>query len=163
MNTINELFKIDGKGLVSTDIYNAICKVMPIVSVDVVLFNSMGCVLLLKRQIYPLKGTWCLPGSGIKIGEYPIDTVKRSVREETGIVIQEVHEVCSQTFMFEGKQNISIVHYAFVASKPIVKLDFQHSDSCWFKADNLPKMNEVIRSCILKSELKHREDLGKRW
>jgi len=144
--------KSDENGWFGQGVYDAICHCIPIPSVDVVLFDSKDRVLLLKRQIFPLKGTWCLAGCGIKLGEHPIDTVKRAIKTEVGIdlsTVSIIQEVCSQTFIFKGKQNISIVHYAVVDRRVDVKLDWQHDKSGWFSVDKLPsKMSEDVIYCI---------------
>jgi ADP-ribose pyrophosphatase YjhB (NUDIX family) len=144
--------KPNKNGWFEEGIYDAICHCIPIPSVDVVLFDLNDNVLLLKRKIFPLKGTWCLAGCGIRLGEYPIDTVKRALRTEVGVDLSEVsiiQEVCSQTFMFKGKQNISIVHYAVVNGQTNIKLDWQHDKSEWFSVDKLPsKMSKDVIYCI---------------
>jgi len=42
-------------------------------------------VLLVKRKREPNKGTWMLPAGFIDFGEHPEETVKREIKEETGL------------------------------------------------------------------------------
>jgi ADP-ribose pyrophosphatase YjhB (NUDIX family) len=144
--------KPDENGWFEHGVYDAICHCIPIPSVDVVLFDLNDEILLLKRKIFPLKGTWCLAGCGIRLGEYPSDTVKRALKTEAGIdlsVVSVIKEVCSHTFMFKGKQNISIVHYAIVDRHSDIKLDWQHDKSGWFSLDKLPlKISNDVIYCI---------------
>ena len=44
-----------------------------------------GNILLTRRAINPFKGFWCVPGGRIENGEPAMDSVKREVKEETGL------------------------------------------------------------------------------
>lgn len=48
----------------------------------VVVLNSTQEVLLLRRRD---NGTWCFPGGKVEIGETPIASAYREVKEETGL------------------------------------------------------------------------------
>lgn len=50
--------------------------------------DSRGRILLTKRNKEPMKGYWVLPGGGVKFGETIEDTVKREIKEETGLDIE---------------------------------------------------------------------------
>jgi 8-oxo-dGTP diphosphatase len=43
------------------------------------------CVLLVKRARAPFAGLWSLPGGKTEVNEAPRDTVRRELKEETGI------------------------------------------------------------------------------
>lgn len=44
-------------------------------------------ILLTRRAHEPWEGWWCAPGGFCELGEHPIETVEREVREETGIEV----------------------------------------------------------------------------
>lgn len=46
-------------------------------------------ILLTKRNIFPEKGKWCLPGGHIGIGETASKSLKREVKEETGLELKK--------------------------------------------------------------------------
>jgi putative (di)nucleoside polyphosphate hydrolase len=57
------------------------------VGVGAVIMNQEGKVLALERRDIP--GEWQMPQGGLKVGESPKGAVKREIREETGIEIEE--------------------------------------------------------------------------
>lgn len=59
----------------------------PLVGVGVVVLNSQGEVLLIKRGKPPRAGEWSIPGGMIDLGERLEEAARREVREECGITI----------------------------------------------------------------------------
>ena len=57
----------------------------PIPATCLVVVNAKNQVLLVKRDIEPKKGQWCLPGGFIELGEAPEDGALRELSEETGL------------------------------------------------------------------------------
>ena len=53
------------------------------------LFNDQGQILLCKHT-YRRPHPWGLPGGHIKSGEEPADSVRRELREETGLSVQDI-------------------------------------------------------------------------
>lgn len=46
-------------------------------------------VIMVKRNRDPYKGTWMFPAGFVDYGEHPEDTLKREVREETGLEVMK--------------------------------------------------------------------------
>jgi 8-oxo-dGTP diphosphatase len=60
-----------------------------LVAVGGMIFNDQG-QLLLCEHTYRRLHSWGLPGGDLKPGEDPVDGIKREIREETGLTVQEV-------------------------------------------------------------------------
>ena len=60
--------------------------ITPLLTVDVVLFDARGRVLLIKRGHPPFKGAYALPGGFVDVGETVEAAARRELLEETGIV-----------------------------------------------------------------------------
>jgi 8-oxo-dGTP diphosphatase len=60
--------------------------ITPLLTVDVVLFDARGRVLLIKRGHPPFKGGYALPGGFVDVGETVEAAARRELLEETGIV-----------------------------------------------------------------------------
>ena len=58
----------------------------PLLTVDVVLFDARGRVLLIKRGHPPFKGAYALPGGFVDVGETVEAAARRELLEETGVV-----------------------------------------------------------------------------
>src|SRR3989344_4615050 len=48
--------------------------------------NLQPCVLMVRRNREPFKGTWMFPAGFLEWGEHPEDTLIRELREETGLI-----------------------------------------------------------------------------
>ncbi len=142
------------KGWIEPEKYNEICGLIPIVSVDVAVFRGDN-LLLLKRQMPPIVGTWCLPGGGIRLGENPYMTASRELEEETGIKVvgNFVYADGVVTYLFGYKQNIGIGMVTQLIDCPSIKMDGEHDDYGWFNIFDLPEqideqMLAQIKNCI---------------
>jgi 8-oxo-dGTP diphosphatase len=58
----------------------------PALTVDCVVFDARGRVLLIRRKNEPFKGFYALPGGFVEIGETVEAACRRELHEETGIV-----------------------------------------------------------------------------
>ena len=68
--------------------YLKIFKRVPRATVDVIVFNGRGEVLLAKRDIPPHKGSWHIPGGMVAYGERVAQAAVRKIKEETGLKIK---------------------------------------------------------------------------
>ena len=69
----------------------------PVPATCLVVINKNDQVLLVKRNVPPKVGLWCLPGGFIELEESPEASALRELEEETGLIgeIQSLHGVIS--------------------------------------------------------------------
>ncbi len=57
----------------------------PALSVDAILFDQQGRLLLIRREYPPFQGQYALPGGFVEYGETVEAAVQRELEEETGV------------------------------------------------------------------------------
>ncbi len=125
-----------------------IVSATPLVSVDLLMRNGAGDVLLGRRRNRPCQGYWFAPGGVITKNELIRDAVKRVAAEELGIGIGFEEARFRGVFEhlydenFLGEPDIS-THYIVLAyefrwpkESPLV-LDDQHSEAKWWRIEKL--------------------------
>ena len=62
----------------------------PAITVDAVVFDPEGKLLLIRRKNPPYQGQYALPGGFVEVGETTEQAVARELLEETGLVAEMV-------------------------------------------------------------------------
>ena len=130
--------------MIPTDQYQGIIEVLPILCVDVIITNTRGEYLLLKRANEPRKGQWWVIGGRLLKGETLEEAVVRKVWEETSLHVEAVHpigyyEAVSQENPFglaPRLHGVSVVFSTLVDDGLPVRLDDQSLD--WKFSKDLP-------------------------
>jgi 8-oxo-dGTP diphosphatase len=65
----------------------------PKLTVDAVVFDSAGRLLLIKRKSPPFQGCYALPGGFVEYGETVEEAAHRELKEETGVTAKTQHLV----------------------------------------------------------------------
>ena len=114
-------------------------------SVAVIITNRDGKVLLLEHFLRPGSG-WGIPGGFINFGEQPEEAVRRELREETGLELENLRMLRVRTL----NRHIEMLFRAetgetgAVKSREIRSLD-------WFAPDDMPpEMSPVQRATVEK-------------
>lgn len=117
------------------------------VSVAAIIFNNKGEVLLLNHILRP-KFNWGMPGGFVNHGEQPENALRRELREETGIELENVRMIRVRTI----NGHIEILFRAEGKGKAEVK-SHEISDVGWFNADNLPERLSEVQKVIIQKLL----------
>ena len=59
------------------------------INANAIITNSQNEILFIKLKKGPYSGSLCIPGGGINPGELSHETIKREIKEETGIELDE--------------------------------------------------------------------------
>ena len=130
--------------MIPTEQYHRIIEVLPILCVDVIVTNTRGEYLLIRRANEPLKGEWWVIGGRVLKGETLEQAAVRKVLEETSLNVQAVHpvgyyEALSQEnpFGLDSRLHaVSVVFSTVVDDRQQIRLDDQSMD--WKYARELP-------------------------
>lgn len=113
------------------------------VSVAAIIVNDSQEVLLL-NHVFRAGLSWGIPGGFIKAGEQPETAVRREIREETGLELENIKLIRLRTH----NQHIEILFSASPVGAARAR-SFEISDLRWFKADEMPeKMNQVQKQIV---------------
>ncbi len=67
--------------------------ITPLLTVDCIVFDAKGRVLLIRRGRPPFEGHYALPGGFVDVGETVEDACRRELLEETGVTVGRLHLV----------------------------------------------------------------------
>jgi len=135
--------------MIKQSLYKKIQEVLPICCVDLVIKNSQGEFLLVKRKNRPAKGQWWVVGGRVKKGERLEKAVLRKAKEETGLDVVLKKQLGAKETIFRkgpfGKNvhTINIIFLVKTKGKKKIKLDSQSADFKWFK-----KINPIWHSYV---------------
>ena len=103
------------------------------------IIDNQNRVLLLQRAKDEVQAAfdWEIPGGRIELGEDPKQGLIREVFEETGIKIEILHPIETDSFTRKDNQQITMVIYLCKAISSEVKLSEEHSAFEWVPLEKL--------------------------
>jgi len=105
------------------------------VTAGAVIFNDRGQVLLLKHRFRAGSG-WGLPGGFLERGEQPIEALRRELREEIGLEVDDVEVIAARSF---SKPKQVEVLFRARANADVKSLTIEVERAEWFTLDSLPE------------------------
>jgi len=115
------------------------------VTVDAVIFNKLATsvkILLIKRKNDPFKDDWALPGGFLEEKESFETGAKRELKEETGLVIENLIELNTYGEVNRDPRGrtISIAFVGFLKKEAKIKAGDDAKEAKWFELYNLPEL-----------------------
>lgn len=117
------------------------------VSAAAVVTNEEGQVLLLNHILRPDSG-WGIPGGFIDRGEQPEETLRREIREETGLELEDVRMYRVRTL----GRHIEVIFTARGVGTPKV-MSREITELAWFDVDKMPAEMSVDQQFLVKNAL----------
>lgn len=104
------------------------------VTAGAVITDASGRVLLLKHRFRPGTG-WGMPGGFIEAGEQPDEALRRELREEVGLELEELQLFTTRAF--KSPRQVEIVFTARAVGDTD-QLSFEIQKAVWFSPNDLP-------------------------
>ncbi|HQU81562.1 MAG TPA: NUDIX hydrolase [Pyrinomonadaceae bacterium] len=119
------------------------------VSVAAVITNDEGKVLLLEHILRP-KWSWAIPGGFIEQAEQPETAIKREIKEETDLELENLQMLRVRTI----NRHVEMLFRANANGE--VKINPNEiTDFGWFDFDELPENVSPVQKVLLEKVLKN--------
>lgn len=105
------------------------------VTAGALIFNRSGQILLLKHRFRAGSG-WGLPGGFLEAGEQPIDALRRELREELDLQIEDVEIFTARSFRKPKQVEVLFRGRAHGSVTPRT-MEVERAE--WFSLDALPE------------------------
>jgi 8-oxo-dGTP diphosphatase len=119
------------------------------VTAGAIITDSRGRVLLLKHRFRPGTG-WGMPGGFMEKGEQPEDALRRELREEVGLEVDQLKVFTTRAFRVPNQ--VEIVFRCQAIGDPD-RLNFEIQKAAWFSPDDLPKELPNDQARLIKRAL----------
>lgn len=122
--------------------FREIERLMPLASLNAIIVDSKGRVLVMKRNNEPAKGLYWFPGGRIKMGQSFEEALEEQIKEETGLEWSEVEvlKVASvSSSVFGTRHTVEINFLLRKLSSSEIRLDQEHSDFKWLKPEEFDR------------------------
>jgi len=114
--------------------------------VKCIIQDNQGKILMLRKN-FAYKG-WVFPGGAIRQGEKPVDAIRREIKEDLGITLENVHELGS---FFQRVHYRKETMYCFSAITSSLVTDFNKEkieEVGWFERTQLPPLSPISQSVM---------------
>ena len=139
----------------------------PITTVGALIFNSKNEVLMLRTHKWSNK--WGIPGGKIKFGETSEAALRREIKEETNLKVNQINFVlvqdCIHSKEFYRDAHFVLLNYTCrVVGKPNVKLNHEAQEFRWLKLADAKKLklNKPTKILLEAVGEKRKAESGKR-
>lgn len=137
--------------MLSKELFKKVIASTPLLSIDLIVRNTAGSILLGRRINRPAKNFWFVPGGRVLKDETLEDAFIRLIKVELGLddVISNFKGVYQHFYKDNFSEESFTTHYIVLAYEITVNCELaslpveQHSDYKWFSISELLNNDEV--------------------
>ena len=132
--------------------FTQIIKNTPLISIDLIIENSEGKILLGKRLNKPAQNDWFVPGGRIFKDEKLDEAFSRTTTSEIGVALKRgeieflglyEHFYADNAFNDEFSTHYIVLAHKFQVNEAEIKLNNQHEAYQWFDVQKLLSRDDV--------------------
>jgi ADP-ribose pyrophosphatase YjhB (NUDIX family) len=112
----------------------------PVPATCVIVTNTIGELVLVKRGVEPKIGWWCLPGGFIELGEDPEQGALRELSEETGLAAEHALLLGVCTTSSADYHSVLMIGYVVDHFSGTLVPGDDATDAQWFNKDTMPPL-----------------------
>ena len=144
---------IEGRRRLVCEACNQLIYENPIPATCVVVTTGQSRLLLVKRNVEPKIGWWCLPGGFMELGETPKEAALRELSEETGISgrIDRLLGVCADSS--PQYDTVLMVGYLAGHNGGEPKAGDDAEEVRWFSIDEIPPIAFTSHQYFIRKAL----------
>jgi 8-oxo-dGTP diphosphatase len=132
----------------------------------VIIVDTEGRVLAVKRSARDRRraNCWDLPGGNFEKGERLSESIRREVKEEVSIEIDDLRTVYADSFKAETDTEVDMIAIIYSAKYTggEIKLSHEHSECKWVSADEFMNLETGEDNGLLKAAVREWVKLGVR-
>lgn len=157
----------DGRERMNCVSCNKIAYENPVPATAAVVFNESGELLLVKRNVEPKSGEWCLPGGFVEIGETPEECCIRELEEETGLIGDIGAIIASVPGTNPFYKAVIVTGFSITGYRGELKAGDDADESKFFKLSEIPTVafrshREILESFINRERYRIDKSILKR-
>jgi ADP-ribose pyrophosphatase YjhB (NUDIX family) len=132
---------------------------LPVVTVGALIFNAEGQALMIRTKKW--SHLWGIPGGKIKFGERSVEALRREIKEETGLEIENIKFVfvqdCIHSKEFYRDAHFVLLNYTCrCVGEPRVQLNDEAQEFRWVGVDSalameLNQPTRILIETVLKT------------
>lgn len=114
------------------------------VSQKAIIFNKDKFLILKRGETAPSNpNKWDLPGGDVDFGENAYDSIKREIKEETGLIIDKLEPYDVYSKINDIGNFWATIAYKGETNQENVQLSYEHSDYKWVNYEEAQQLDIV--------------------
>lgn len=138
------------KGWISQDLYDRICRVMPIPCADLAVFFNRKLLLLKRAKGVVDSGSWWIPGGRILKGESSEAAALRECKEETGLEVEVRKLIGVEDYRDHKVHHVSLVYLGKSMSDQVILDCEEHSEYKWVDSGEAVSLLSLPRAQLVR-------------
>ena len=121
--------------------------VTKVITSAVIIKDSKALILKRGKDEFPFPGLWEIPGGKKELGEDWETSLKREIKEETGLAVRAIMVINVFSYLIETEDDIrdaTEINFLVKVTGGELKISKEHEEFAWVKEDELDSFNVSV-------------------